>query len=91
MHRANTLVCSPLPRPPSLSHTHAPLKPSAASVTSLFIRPPCPDPPAQDFGLSWRLEAGQSRVTGIRHGTPYYCPPEVSDLGYVTLASDVYR
>ncbi|KAG2484250.1 hypothetical protein HYH03_016895 [Edaphochlamys debaryana] len=43
-----------------------------------------------DFGLSRRLEQGQSQLKNVRHGTPYYQAPEVAEKGTSTLAADVY-
>lgn len=43
-----------------------------------------------DFGLSVRMRAGQSHVSNLAHGTPYYTAPEVHCNGNMTKAADIY-
>ena len=52
----------------------------------------CRHPHAQvaDFGLSVRMAANQTHVSGQRHGTPLYAAPEVIRDAQISKAADVY-
>eukprot|EP00195_Chlamydomonas_chlamydogama_P017133 CAMPEP_0202897514 /NCGR_PEP_ID=MMETSP1392-20130828/6251_1 /ASSEMBLY_ACC=CAM_ASM_000868 /TAXON_ID=225041 /ORGANISM="Chlamydomonas chlamydogama, Strain SAG 11-48b" /LENGTH=1235 /DNA_ID=CAMNT_0049583177 /DNA_START=164 /DNA_END=3873 /DNA_ORIENTATION=+ len=43
-----------------------------------------------DFGLCATITPGQSHISNIRNGTPFYAAPEVVSTGILTTASDVY-
>ncbi|KAJ9519979.1 hypothetical protein QJQ45_014707 [Haematococcus lacustris] len=43
-----------------------------------------------DFGLCTTIEAGQSHISNITNGTPFYVAPEVVNSGQLTKTSDVY-
>ena len=44
----------------------------------------------QDFGLSVRMQAGQSHISNMRRGTPFYTAPEVMSKGNMTKAADTF-
>ena len=65
----------------------------------MLAQPPPPPAPSfaagyvakvADFGLSVRINANQTHVSGQHHGTPLYIAPEVVQHGKVSPASDVY-
>eukprot|EP00198_Chlamydomonas_reinhardtii_P013902 XP_001703239.1 predicted protein [Chlamydomonas reinhardtii] len=43
-----------------------------------------------DFGLSVRVGEGQSHLSNLFQGTPYYCAPEVMLSGKVGKSADLY-
>ncbi|KXZ48444.1 hypothetical protein GPECTOR_28g854 [Gonium pectorale] len=43
-----------------------------------------------DFGLALKLKAGESHVSNIRRGTPFYIAAELVEDGRATTASDLY-
>ncbi len=51
--------------------------------------PPC-SWPAQDFGLSQRLDAQATHVSNFNAGTPFYVAPEVVAMKRTSPASDIF-
>lgn len=43
-----------------------------------------------DFGLSMKMGAHQTHLSGVGHGTPLYIAPEVMTQRRVSKAADVY-
>ncbi|KXZ48446.1 hypothetical protein GPECTOR_28g856 [Gonium pectorale] len=43
-----------------------------------------------DFGLALKLKAGESHISNIRRGTPFYIAAELVEDGRATTASDLY-
>eukprot|EP00798_Chlamydomonas_sp_ICE-L_P031135 gene31135-6274_t len=43
-----------------------------------------------DFGLCNKIQPGQSHISNITNGTPFYVAPEVISINTVTKSSDVY-
>ncbi|GAX82044.1 hypothetical protein CEUSTIGMA_g9472.t1 [Chlamydomonas eustigma] len=43
-----------------------------------------------DFGLSVKMQAGQSHISNMRRGTPFYTAPEVLSKGNMTKAADTF-
>mmetsp|Transcript_25649 Transcript_25649/g.55849 ORF Transcript_25649/g.55849 Transcript_25649/m.55849 type:complete len:1132 (+) Transcript_25649:194-3589(+) len=59
----------------------------------LLKKDPCPKGyvcKLADFGLSMKMSAGQSHISNMRRGTPFYTAPEVMSHGNMTKAADTY-
>jgi serine/threonine protein kinase len=43
-----------------------------------------------DFGMSLNMSGKDTHVSGVRHGTPLYIPPEILKSGKASRAADVF-
>ncbi|KAJ9524676.1 hypothetical protein QJQ45_024241, partial [Haematococcus lacustris] len=71
---------------------HGDLSPANILLKLDDSRPGCLKAVAKvgDFGLSHMSKDGQSHVSNVRQGTPFYTAPEVLMEGRLTKAADVY-
>ncbi|EFJ49343.1 hypothetical protein VOLCADRAFT_104447 [Volvox carteri f. nagariensis] len=69
---------------------HGDLKPANILLRSNSSSPYGYTVKIADFGLALKLKAGESHISNIRRGTPFYIASELVEDGRATTASDLY-
>ncbi|GLI66603.1 hypothetical protein VaNZ11_010524, partial [Volvox africanus] len=69
---------------------HGDLKPANILLRSNSASPYGFTAKIADFGLALKLKAGESHISNIRRGTPFYIASELVEDGRATTASDLY-
>ncbi len=94
-HLATPLATSPLPSPPCCPRRCAASPSQDLTPGNVLLKQDADSPigvvaKITDFGLCSTLQPGQSHISNITNGTPFYVAPEVVKSGVQTKTSDVY-